>query len=404
MEAVLLFFDGHPWLRDTLYAFGLLGGAWLSLVVTRSLAVRAVHVTVRRTRVIWDDILEQRKVFRTLAWFAPLLVLSNLKLVFPEYADWISRGVNSLALLVGALTVSAVLSALNDIYQTLPMSDRRPIKGAVQLIRLFVFILVGGAMLALLMGESPWGLLSGVGAFTAVLMLVFRDTILSFVGGLRLTGGDLLRKGDWLEAPSFGADGEVIDIALHTVLVQNWDKTIVSIPTFKLVDGSFKNWRGMTESGGRRIKRALILDQSSVKFADEALLVSLRKVERLQGYLQEREQEIQVWNSEHGVNPAHPLNGRRLTNLGCFRAYVVRYLRENPKLHKDMTFLVRQLAPDPEGLPLEIYVFANDTAWAAYEDIQSDIFDHLLAALPWFGLRVYQRNLAPDQRTPEVLP
>jgi miniconductance mechanosensitive channel len=233
-------------------------------------------------------------------------------------------------------------------------------------------------------------------------MLVFRDTILSFVAGIRLIGGDLVRKGDWLEVPEFGADGDVIDIALHTVLVQNWDKTIVSIPTFKLVDGAFKNWRGMTEAGGRRIKRSLILDLSSVRFADETLLASLRSVQRLQSYLQTREAEVQAWNKEHGVDTDHPLNGRRLTNLGCFRAYVKRYLFENPHLRQDMTLMVRQLAPTPQGLPLEIYGFTNDTAWVNYESIQSDIFDHLLAALPWFGLRVYQREQSPDTRAKKL--
>jgi Small-conductance mechanosensitive channel len=404
MEQLRTLLDQYPWIRDALYVLGLLAGARLALALARSVAVRSVQAVVQRTRISWDDSLEKRRVFHILAWFAPLLVLAQLRLVFPAHADWISRGVNALSLLVGALALSAILSALNDIYQTLPLSGRRPIKGAVQLVRLFVFIMAGVAILALLLGQSPWGLLSGVGAFTAVLMLVFRDTILSFVGGLRLIGGDLVRRGDWLEVPGFGADGEVIDIALHTVLVQNWDKTIVSIPTFKLVDGAFKNWRGMTEAGGRRIKRSLILDQASVRFADERLLASLRKVERLHDYLDVREREVEEWNGARGVDPSHPLNGRRLTNLGCFRAYVVRYLRENAKLRQDMTFLVRQLEPTAEGLPLEVYVFTNDTAWAAYEDIQSDIFDHLLAALPWFELRVYQRNQAPDPRTPEVLP
>ncbi|WP_022663256.1 mechanosensitive ion channel family protein [Paucidesulfovibrio longus] len=404
MEQLRTLLDHYPWIRDALYVLGLLAGARLALALARSVAVRAVQAVIQRTRISWDDSLEKRRVFHILAWFAPLLVLSQLGLVFPAQADWISRGVNALSLLVGALALSAILSALNDIYQTLPLSGRRPIKGAVQLVRLFVFIMAGVAILALLLGQSPWGLLSGVGAFTAVLMLVFRDTILSFVGGLRLIGGDLVRRGDWLEVPGFGADGEVIDIALHTVLVQNWDKTIVSIPTFKLVDGAFKNWRGMTDAGGRRIKRSLILDQASVRFADERLLASLRKVERLHDYLEVREREIEEWNGARGVDSSHPLNGRRLTNLGCFRAYVVRYLRENVKLRQDMTFLVRQLEPTAEGLPLEVYVFTNDTAWAAYEDIQSDIFDHLLAALPWFQLRVYQRNQAPDPRTPEVLP
>lgn len=310
---------------------------------------------------------------------------------------------NALGLLVGALALSGLLSVLNQLYQSLPLSGRRPIKGAVQLVRLFVFILAGVAMLALLMGESPWGLLSGVGAFTAVLMLVFRDTILSFVAGIRLIGEDLIRKGDWLEVPEYGADGDVIDIALHTVLVQNWDKTIVSIPTFKLVDGAFRNWRGMTESGGRRIKRSLILDLSSVRFVDEEMLDALRKVERIQGYLETRTTEVQAWNRDHGVNTEHPLNGRRLTNLGCFRAYAERYLRENPYLRQDMILMVRQLEPTPQGLPLEIYAFASDIAWVRYESIQADIFDHLLAALPWFELRVYQRERAPDPRGKDVL-
>ena len=297
------------------------------------------------------------------------------------------------------LVVIKFLDALVRLYQTFDVSNRRPIKGYIQLIKLFAYILGTISVIAILLGKSPWGLLSGIGAMTAVLMLVFRDTILSLVAGIQISANDLLRKGDWIEMPSMNADGDVIDVALNTIQIQNFDKTITAIPTNKFLETPFKNWRGMSQSGGRRIKRALKIDQSSIRFADGALIERLKKVQSLTKYIKERQAEIDTANTESNASSESQLNGRHLTNLGLFRKYAVEYLRHHPKIRMDMTLLVRQLAPEAAaGLPLEIYCFTNDTDWGVYEDIQSDIFDHLLSAMPEFGLRAYQRNALVDGR------
>lgn len=373
-------------------------------LLARRVLVAAAHKIVQRTRFGWDDAVAESGLFDRLALVAPALALAmGAELVEPW--SWAIARTGSLLLLMAGIGVAdKALTALTDVYQQRPVASRRPIKGPVQLVKIFLYMLGAVALLALLLGKSPWGLLSGIGAFTAVLMLVFRDTILSFVAGMQIVMGDLVRKGDWLEAPAFGADGDVIDIALYTVRVQNFDKTIVAIPTYKLMDGGFKNWRGMSEAGGRRIKRSLIIDQATVTFATPALLDSLRHVGLLREYLEAKAKDINAANAESGADTrAHQLNGRRMTNLGCFRAYVRAYLTAHPMIRGDMTLMVRQLSPSKEGLPLEIYCFTTTTDWVAYEAIQSDVFDHLLSALPWFGLKAYQRNLGPDARVPDEL-
>ena len=243
---------------------------------------------------------------------------------------------------------------------------------------------------AILIGRSPVYLLSGIGALTAVLLLVFKDTILSLVSSVQITSNDLFKIGDWVEAPQFGADGDVIDIALHSVKIQNWDKTISIIPTNKLIDSSFKNWRGMSDSGGRRIKRSIMIDMNSIKFCSDKMIEHYRKFNVISDYISRKLDEIEKHNSENNIDEDGLINGRSLTNIGTFRAYIEGYLRGHNKIHKEMTFLVRQLSPSPEGLPLEIYVFSNDTDWINYEAIQSDIFDHLLAVLNEFDLKVFQ--------------
>ena len=252
--------------------------------------------------------------------------------------------------------------------------------------------------LAVLMDKNPTVFLSGVGALTAVLMLVFKDTLLSFVASIQLASNDMLRVGDWLEMPQLGADGDVIDIALHTVKVQNWDKTISTIPTHRLINDSFKNWRGMSESGGRRIKRRINVDMSSIRFLTEDEIDRLEGFALLKDYIAEKKKDIAAYNKEHASGPDVIHKARRLTNIGCFRAYIAAYLREHPKIHREMTFLVRQLQSTPQGLPIEVYVFTNITNWNEYEGIQSDIFDHLLAIAGEFGLQVFQDPSGADFR------
>ena len=252
-------------------------------------------------------------------------------------------------------------------------------------------------VLSILFDKSPLYFISGLGALTAVLLLIFKDAILGLVAGIQLSLNNLVRKGDWIEMPKYGADGDVIEVSLTSVKVQNWDKTITSIPPHALVADSFKNWRGMSESGGRRIKRSIAIDLRSVRFVDEKLMKQLSKISLLDDYLAEKEKDVEKYNQSEKVDLSEPANGRRLTNVGTFRAYCAAYLNANEKIHKEgMTFLVRQLAPTDRGLPIEIYVFVNDVAWVNYENVQGDIFDHLIASLDRFDLRAYQMPAGGD--------
>jgi len=291
-----------------------------------------------------------------------------------------------------ALAVSHALDAANDLYERRPDARNKPIKGYLQVVKIIVFVIAGLSIVATLLGVKLGPLVTGLGAATAVLMLIFQDTILSLVASVQISGDGRVRLGDWIEMPSQNADGDVIDIALHTITVQNFDKTITTIPTKKLVTESFKNWRGMQEAGGRRIKRSLYLDQHSVGFVDAPMLAELEQFAVLGDYLRGKQAELQQYNADLQAKGVAAVNARRVTNLGTFRAYVERYLRNHPGIHQDMTLLVRQLQPTTEGLPLELYCFTRSTAWGEYEAVQADIFDHLLAILPAFGLRVFQAS------------
>ncbi|MEN8181104.1 MAG: mechanosensitive ion channel domain-containing protein, partial [Myxococcota bacterium] len=290
----------------------------------------------------------------------------------------------------------AVLSAANSIYSLDPENRTRPIKGYVQLASIGLYLVAALLVLASLMDRSPLLFLSGIGAMTAVLLLIFRDTILGLVASVQLTTNDMVHVGDWIEMPQCGADGDVIDVALHTVKVQNWDKTITTIPTYKLIEDSFKNWRGMSRSGGRRIKRAIFVDVNSIRF------LTLTEIERYAGwsllrdYMRRKREELAEYNAGRDSEASVSADVRQLTNVGTLRAYIESYLRQHPKVHQGLTLIVRQLAPGAEGLPIEIYCFANDTEWAAYEGIQSDIFDHILAISPEFDVRIYQNPTGRD--------
>ena len=294
------------------------------------------------------------------------------------------------------LLAGAVITAFQDIYSELESCRELPIKSYAQIVKIILYVLGGLATIAVLTGKSPWVLLSGIGALMAVIVLVFRDTILSLVASVNIASNRLVKVGDWIEAPAFDADGDVIDIALHTIKVQNWDKTITTIPTHKLVDNSFKNWQGMQESGGRRIKRAIHVDMNSIRFCDEETLKRFGRFQLIRDYVSHRQGEVDEANRAQNIDTTQIVNGRRLTNVGTFRAYIAAYLRQHPKIHQDMTFLIRQLPPGENGLPIEVYVFTNDTVWANYEAIQADIFDHLLAVMPAFDLRVFQNPTGSD--------
>ena len=296
------------------------------------------------------------------------------------------------ALLVG-LTILEVLSVFNKISEKIDVLKDRPIKGYIQILKIIISAFVVIIIFAIVTGQSVAYYISGLGALTAVLLLVFQDTILSFVASVQIGQNDIIKIGDWIEVPEFGADGDVVDIALHTVKVQNWDKTITTIPTSKIVNTSVKNWRAMSEYGGRRIKRSLLIDISSIKFLTPKEISELEKLAPLKEYISFKNNELSEFNASI-ENPDNNIETRKLTNIGTYRAYIESYLKQNSNLNTEtMTFLVRQLPSSPEGVPLEIYTFTNTTEWEAYEKIQSDIFDHLFAILPKFGLRVFQNGL-----------
>ena len=341
---------------------------------------------------------------RAVAWLAtviPLLIVSRGIALVPnlpvEVVTVTVNVVRALIVLLVAMAISWALNYANELYARRPEARSRPIKGYVQVVKIAVFCGAAILMIAVLIDQSPLLLLSGLGAMAAVLLLVFKDTILSLVASVQLTSNDMLRVGDWIEMPSMEADGDVVDIALHTVKVQNFDKTITTIPTHRLIADSFRNWRGMSESGGRRIKRALVVDQNSVRFLDEDEIAGLKRFRLLDDYLARKQEEVAVWNREHLGGGVDAVNARRITNLGTLRAYVIAYLKDHPRIAgAQFTLMVRQLPPGPHGLPLEIYCFADTVAWAEYEAIQADIFDHLLAILPEFGLRIFQQPSGLD--------
>jgi len=372
--------------------------------LARRVIVRGMRAVASRTKTRWDDVLVEHRVFERLSHLAPALVVyvaAPLLLNGPEeevYQDYLRRLANVWMIFAGAKTAHALLDALVIISLEREATRTKPVRSYAQVVQLVIWVGAGILSVAVLMQKSPAALLAGLGAMTAVLLLVFRDTILGFLASIRIEANQMLRVGDWVEMPKYGADGDVIEIGLHTVKVQNWDKTITTIPTHAFMSDSFKNWRGMTESGGRRIKRSLNLDMNSVRFLGDDDLERLRGVQSLRAYLEARSEEIAQWNRENDVDGRSPINGRRLTNLGTFRAYVEAYLRGLEPIREDMTFLVRQLAPGPEGVPMEIYVFSGEQRWVQYEAIMGDIFDHLLAVLAEFDLRVFQQPGGADLR------
>jgi miniconductance mechanosensitive channel len=380
----------QPLALATARTFAVLLISWISYYVARTVLLRWLARLIRRTQTKIDDILLERGVLRRVALLAPVVVLYYGAGALPGPTAYVLQIVNAALTVVVLLVLGSAIDAFQDIIADYDARTEVPIKSYTQIAKIVIYVLGTLITTAVLTGKSPWVLLSGVGALMAVVILVFRDTILSLVASFTIASNRMIRVGDWIEAPDFGADGDVIEVALHTVKVQNWDKTITSIPTHKLVEVSFKNWRGMQESGGRRIKRSLHLDMNTARFCDEEMLDRFEAIELIRDYVRERRQVVALDNSARKVDVSELVNGRRLTNVGTFRAYVVAYLRSHPHIHQDMTFLVRHRAPTPQGLPLEIYVFTTTTEWVAYEGIQSDIFDHLLAVVPRFGLRVFQ--------------
>ncbi|MBI9030441.1 mechanosensitive ion channel family protein [bacterium] len=354
------------------------------------IAMKITHKIIIKSKITWDDYMIKRKVISSLVPLPALLFLYQFTNYFEHSGAILAKFVSALVIVVLLIFFGNLLNAMNDIYKTLEISRGKSIKGFIQVFMIILYILGFLIIVSIFINTNPLVLISGLGAMTAVLMLIFKDTILSFVASVRITTSDIIQIGDWLEVPKFGADGDVIDISLYNVQIQNWDKTITNIPTYKLIDDSFKNWRGMQEAGGRRIMRKILLDISSVKFCDDEMIAKFEEINYLKDYITQKKKELLEYNTKHKVDDSVVVNGRRMTNLGTFRAYIASYLKHHPYIHKDLIFLIRQLEPEKDGIPIQIYVFVNQTAWVKYEDIQSDIFDHLLAVVPEFGLRVFQ--------------
>ena len=387
-------------LRTFLVGAIILGLAILADFITKKIILGAIRSLVKKTKTRLDDILIERRVFHRIAHIVPaLIVFFTAEFIFKDYPafEGFFEGASLIYLvLIVVLAIDSFLNALHEIYLALPISEGRPIKGYVQVVKIIIYFIGVILFISILMKESPKALLAGLGAIAAVLMLVFKDTILGFVASIQLSGNKMVAPGDWIEMPSHNADGDVIDISLNTVKVQNWDKTVTTIPTYALVSESFKNWKGMEESGGRRIKRSIKIDMNTVKFVDREMAEKLKRIHLLTEYIEIRQEEIKQYNQENKIDESVLVNGRRMTNLGTFRIYVEQYLKNHPKVHQGLTMLVRHLQPTETGLPIEIYVFSNDQAWANYEAIQADIFDHILAVIPEFELRVFQEPTGRD--------
>jgi miniconductance mechanosensitive channel len=351
----------------------------------------------------WYAIILRHKLPQRALFMIPLVIIYNGLELVPQFNEdltsFILRVTAALMILVGARVFDAFLSSMHSLYLLRPDAHLTPIKSYIQLGKVIVYVLAGFFIISSLADKSPWYFLSGIGAVMAIILLLFRDTLLSLVASVQLTSNDLIRVGDWIDMPQFGADGDVIDIALNTVRVQNWDKTITVIPTHKFLEHSFRNWRGMQESGGRRVMRSLKIDISTVRFLTFNEIQTLKKSHLLSKYMDEKMKEIGEYNEKHLKGYTSTLtNGRWLTNIGTFRRYVIEYLKKNPNARQDMTMLVRQLEPTETGLPIQIYFFANTTVWGEYEGIQSDVFDHLLAIAPEFGLKIFQQPSGNDFR------
>ena len=373
--------------------------SWVAHRVSQGPINRSIEKFAHYTIQQWDDILVEKHIVKRILYFIPLIllyVLSSPILTGTSLLPLSQTLISFLFLIAGMMFLDAMLNALLAIYGKSAISKEISITPFVQVLKLVLYFVTGILLLSLLLQKTPLYFLSGLGALTAVLMFVFKDVLMGFVAGIQLIANKMVAPKDWIEIPKYGADGDVLEITLTTVKVQNFDNTITTIPTYALINESFKNWRNMNLSGGRRIKRYVNIDIGSIKFCNSEMLVRFKSIQLISQYIQNRQEEILVYNKKHQVEESTLVNGRRLTNIGVFRSYVEAYLRQHPMIHNDMTFLIRQLSPRENGLPIEIYVFCKNTNWTAYEAIQADIFDHILAVVPEFDLRVFQEPSGSD--------
>ncbi|MEY8706507.1 mechanosensitive ion channel domain-containing protein [Bacteroides faecichinchillae] len=382
----------------------IIGVALLSNVICRHIILRAVAKLVKRTKATWDDVVFDHKVMIHISrMVAPILIYIAIPIAFPEHAqsgllDFLRRICLIYIIAVFLRFISVFLAAIYHVYSEREQFKDRPLKGLLQTAQVTIFFIGAIVIVSILINKSPTVLLTGLGASAAILMLVFRDTILGFVSGIQLSANNMLKVGDWISMPKYGADGTVIEVTLNTVKVRNWDNTITTIPPYLLVSDSFQNWQGMRESGGRRVKRSINIDMSSVRFCTPEMLAKYRKIQLLKDYIDKTEKVVELYNKEHHIDNSILVNGRRQTNLGVFRAYLNSYLKSLPTINQELTCMVRQLQPTETGIPLELYFFSAIKDWVPYEEVQADVFDHVLAIIPEFGLRVFQNPSGEDLR------
>lgn len=386
--------------KSILMILGILIVAIIANFVTKHIILNIVKRIIKRTKTTYDDIFITKNVFQNLSHLVPALIIYyTIEYAIPKSPEMISMIQSAMyiyMILVFTFVLNSFLNALHEIYSTFKVAKKIPIKGYIQVVKIIIIFICVILIVSILLGKSPLYLLGGLGALAAVLLLVFKDTILGFMASIQLTAYDMVRPGDWISMPSQNSDGDVLDISLTTVKVQNFDKTISTIPTYALVSQSFKNWKGMSESGGRRISRSINIDMKSIRFCDDEMIKKFEKIAYLKNYIKGKKEEIEKYNTENNIDRSVSVNGRAMTNIGTFRKYLEMYLHNHPKVHKDMTLLVRQQPPTEKGLPIQVYCFANDNRWSFYEEIQADIFDHILAVVPEFGLKIYQYPSGED--------
>lgn len=383
--------------NPTLALSGIILLSAVIFVIARSIIARGLVALAMRTKTRYDDIVVKHlKPFRV-AWLAPLIVIYSFAYLLPQYRTIIEKAALFLIVWALAFTLVSMLNALNEIYESRKSFTGVSIQSYLDIAKILIVVVGIIISITLITGESPVVLLTGLGALTAVILLIFQDTILSLVASIQIAANDLIKEGDWIEVPSYGADGDVANISLHSIKIRNFDMTYTVIPTYKIVDVAYKNWRGMKESGGRRIQRSVSVDMVSIKFCDREMLDKLRKIDLIQDYLEKKILSLDSYRQEHQDHFDSPLDGPQITNIEVFRAYIVTYLKSRPDIHQDgMPFLVRALSPNPTGIPIEVYIFTKTTEWDQYELIQAEIFDHVLAAAPYFDLRVFQEPTGLD--------
>lgn len=368
--------------------------------IAKKIILNLIQKVAKKTKTDLDDIFIEKKVFHHLAHLVPPLILESLIPVFFDgYPKWIDFG-TTLSHVYLIIVVIAICLSLVRVFSVVLsrksfMKDK-PIDSYLQVVNIVIYVIGGIYLISVLIGKSPLGIFSALGAMSVVLMLVFKDTILGLVASIQLAANDMVKIGDWVEFPKYGADGDVIEIKLQTIKIRNWDKTITTVPTYAFVSDAFKNWRGMEESDGRRIKRSIFIDMNTIQLCNEEMLNRYKKIKYISQYIEQKQKELDDYNTAEGHDLSNVVNGRRITNMGTFRAYVAAYLKHNKNINQDMTFLVRQLQPTEKGLPLEIYVFSKEKSWAIYEGIQSDIFDHILSVINQFDLMVFQSPSGKD--------